>query len=54
MYANYSSRERAKESRHSIGDFFEHFEGFPEHGITVWNKYKYLNIKDKTIVSLLR
>jgi hypothetical protein len=37
--------------KRSIGNIFEHFEGFSEHGIfhgiTVWRENKPLNIKDK-------
>lgn len=51
MCTNYSNRERAKESRCSIGDFFEQFEEISEHGIFhgIINKQenKPLNIKDK-------
>jgi hypothetical protein len=35
----------------SIGNFFEHFEGFSEHGIfhgiAIWQENEPLNIKDK-------
>ena len=40
----------------SIGNFFEHFEGFSEHGIfhgiTNWQENKPLNIKEKKIENL--